>query len=318
VKPSGWSSRSRAGDGVWGPEEAPGWGSTAHREGRLRGRQATLIWIVVLAFGTSAPFTRLAAAPAETVVVWRVLLAWPILAIAALQRRDAWPREGILAGLFLGVHWLLWIMSVQRTTVAASATLVSTGALWAAALARPLLGEQVSRRVWIGIVVALIGVALLASETQAGRHSLAGDGLALLASLAYVGYAFLGRRARTRAAFFGYTAVVYGVAGLLCLSVALVRGAPLVGFSMQTWLAFALLALFPTLIGHGGINYLLRHIEAATLSMWTLGEAVLATLLAWPMFGEVPGSWTLVGGCVTLLGVAIGSRAPARMAPPGA
>jgi drug/metabolite transporter (DMT)-like permease len=262
----------------------------------------------LLSTAVSAPAIRFAAAPALAIVVWRIALAWPPLAAVALGRRERWPlAAGAAAGAFLAWHWIAWSLAVQLTSIATAAVLIDTGALWAALLARPLLGERVARAQWLGLGLALAGIALVVSARHAGRHSLLGDALALSGALAFVGYSFIGRRARRAAGFSGYTATVYAAAGLAALGGALALGARLHGFDRTTWLALAALGLGPTLLGHGGLNYLLRYMGPAQLSLWMLAEPALAALAAWPLFGERLTVQAGLGVALALAGVGLGT-----------
>jgi drug/metabolite transporter (DMT)-like permease len=265
--------------------------------------------LALLSMSVSGPTTRFAAASALAVVVWRIAFAWPVLAGAALLRRETWPlRQGAAAGFFLTLHWLSWTLAVQRTSIASASLLVSTGVLWAALLSRPLLGETVSRRQWGGLALALGGVVLVVTGKQTAHHSVLGDVFALIGACAWVGYTFVGRRARQQASFWAYTSTVYLTTALLTLGAAVALRTTLVGFDGHTWLALIALALFPTLLGHGSCNYLLRHMPPARLSLFTLSEPVLATLYAWPLFGEVPRPQMVIGGIATLVGVGLGVR----------
>lgn len=275
-----------------------------------------MLVVALLALGFAAPLIRVAGAPALAIAVWRTALAWPVLAAVALARREQWPwARALPAGLFLAVHWVCWILAVQTTLISTAALLVCTGTLWAALLSGPLLGERVGARQWMGLVLALLGIALvlLPGREAGGPHTLVGDLLALAAALAWVGYMFIGRRARQRAGFWGYTATVYLAAAVTVAAVALVWGVPLLALEPRGWAAVAGLAALPTLLGHGGLNYLLRHMGPVRLGLWTLVEPVLATLAAWPLFGEVPTVLVVVGGAATLLGVALGQQ-PTRRA----
>lgn len=266
-----------------------------------------LLGVVLLSLPVSGPSIRYVAAPALAVVLWRIVLSWPVLCGVALARGETWPvRSGVLAGLFLAGHWVGWVLAVQRTLMASASILISTGALWAAVLSRPLLGEQVSRLQWAGLGLALAGVGLIVSGRSVGRHSLEGDLLALAGALAWVGYTFVGRRARQRSSFWGYTATVYATAAILVLAVALAAHVPLLGLDGRSWLALGLLAIFPTLIGHGGLNYLLRFFGPARLGLLSLTEPVITTAAAWPLFGEVPCARVVLGGLCALSGVGLG------------
>jgi drug/metabolite transporter (DMT)-like permease len=106
--------------------------------------------------------------------------------------------------------------------------------------------------------------------------------------------------------------VVYPVAAVLLLVMALAARQPLTGFSGQTWAMFLLLALVPQLIGHSSLNWALRHLSAHLVTVAVLGEPVISTLLAMPLLGERPGALRISGGVVTLLGVYLAVREEVR------
>ena len=64
-----------------------------------------------------------------------------------------------------------------------------------------------------------------------------------------------------------------------------------------------LLAVLPQLIGHTVLNWALRSMQAATVSIIALGEPVGAIILAAPLLGIVPGSTELVASLVVLAGI---------------
>jgi drug/metabolite transporter (DMT)-like permease len=280
--------------------------------------------VTLLSMGLSGPTIRYAAAPALAVVLWRVAFSFPPLALGAVLARRAPPLlYGAAAGAFLAGHWIAWVVSVQLTSLASASVLIDTGVLWAAILSRPLLGEPVTRRQWLGLALALAGVSLVVTAHHAGRHSLLGDAVALAGAFAWTAYSFVGRRARTgggdperSAGFWAYTATVYGAVGLIVLAAALATRTPLAGFDQRTWLALGALGLFPTLLGHGGLNYLLRYLGPARLGLFALVEPVVATLAAWPLFGETLYPQTALGVVLALGGVGLGGTAGGE--PPGA
>jgi drug/metabolite transporter (DMT)-like permease len=290
-----------------------------------------ILVVTLLSMGISGPTIRYAAAPALAVVLWRVAFAWPPLAVGALVQRARPPLLlGAAAGLCLAWHWIAWALAVQTTSLASAAVLIDTGVLWAALLARPLLGEPVTHRQWLGLVLALGGVTLVVTAHHVGRHSFSGDAIALSGAFAWTAYSFLGRRARRRwdprgsrdqpagTGFWGYTATVYGAVGLLVLALALSTRTTLAGFDTRTWLALAALGVFPTLLGHGGLNYLLRYMGPARLGLFVLVEPVVATLAAWPLFGETLYPQTAIGVVLALTGVGLGGAPGASVEVRGA
>ncbi len=266
-----------------------------------------LLGIALVSMAGSGPMIRFTSASALSIVVWRVWFAWPVLCTMAVIRGDRWPLiRGSIAGIFLAAHWVTWVLAVQSTSIASASLLIDTGALWSALLSRRLLNETIPRRQWLGLGLALLGVVIIVTAKSSAHHSVTGDLLALLGSFAWVGYTFVGRKARQTTGFWGYTATVYFSASLLVSSAAWLAKVPLWHFNTQTWIVFALLAFFPTLLGHGSFNYLLRYIGPARLSLWTLVEPILATLIAWPLFNEIPQPQMLLGGAITLLGIGLG------------
>jgi drug/metabolite transporter (DMT)-like permease len=83
----------------------------------------------------------------------------------------------------------------------------------------------------------------------------------------------------------------------------------MVGFPPRTWLAFAGAALASQLVGHGGYNWALRHLDPVFVGIVLVGEPVLASALAWWLFGESVAPATWVGGALILAGVATGFSA---------
>jgi drug/metabolite transporter (DMT)-like permease len=93
---------------------------------------------------------------------------------------------------------------------------------------------------------------------------------------------------------------VWGTAAVTLGVLATVLGVPLGGYGRGSWLGFLALALVPTLGGHGLQNKALRLLPAPTVGLFLLGEPIGASILAFFIFGEVPGTWTLAGGAVVL------------------
>ena len=105
-----------------------------------------VLLVGVLAASTAALFIRLAyAAEGSGSVGLGLLLAAVRLSVASLVLLPAWwglrkagPAQAgavgyaVLAGIFLGVHLALWIISLAYTSIVASATIVTTNPIWIA------------------------------------------------------------------------------------------------------------------------------------------------------------------------------------------
>lgn len=266
----------------------------------------------VLAVGCSSIIIRLSAAPALVLAFYRLaisvlLLAGPVLlrerdALRRLTRRD-WL---LLAGsaLALALHFYTWIESLRFTTVASSTVLVTANPFIVLALSYWLLGERTNRTGVIAMVMGVAGAVIVGwGDFRVSGTALFGDLLAFLGAVTISGYTIAGRFARQRMSATLYSTVVYALAAVILWLLMLPQGIPLAPYPVREWALFAALAVIPTILGHTLLNWALRWVGAATVSMGTLGEPVVATVLAWLLFGEAPGWSTVAGGTLLLAGI---------------
>jgi drug/metabolite transporter (DMT)-like permease len=242
-----------------------------------------------------------------------------LLPFARRDARRAWStldgRRRLLllaAGLALALHFATWIASLSYTTVASSVLLVNTAPLFAIVLSRLFLHEKAPRVVQAAIPIAFAGAALIAFGDWTGSPgSLLGNGLALVGAVALAVYQVVGRGLRDALPLNAYMLGVWSVATCALAVLARSSGVVLGGYPVRTWLLFTALAVVPTLGGHGLANKSLRSFPAPTVGLFLLGEPVLASILAWLVFREVPGPWTLAGGAIVLaaLGLVLARRA---------
>jgi drug/metabolite transporter (DMT)-like permease len=268
--------------------------------------------VVFVSFGSI--FVRLAEAPPLAVAFYRVALAsLVLLPFVHGQARRSWRTLGpkrlallAVSGLALALHFAAWIASLSHTSVASSVLLVNTAPVFAVILARIFLGERVGGALLAAISLALTGALVLGAGDWAGsRASLRGNALALAGALTLAAYHVIGRGLRAALPLGAYVLGVWAVAALALAALVFASGVPLAPYPPRAWACFALLALVPTLGGHGLVNAALRELPAPTVGLFLLGEPVGAALLAWGLLAEPPTPWTLAGGGIVLLALAL-------------
>jgi drug/metabolite transporter (DMT)-like permease len=295
--------------------------ATAIRE-RFGTRRVALasVGLAVLAASTSAILIRVGNAPEPVMAMYRVvftvLLLLPLSGDAGpeltrVSRRDL--LGALFAGLALAVHFAAWFESVDRTTIAASVTLVQTQTVFVAVGAALLLSERVTRRTAAGIALALGGAVLLSLDglfgTVTAPAPLFGNALAVLGALAAAAYVLSGRSIRQRVPVVPYVLVVYSVAAVGLFAVVLAGGHRLAGYPAHEWLLFLGMAAGPGVLGHTLINWALEYVESSVVSVSLVGEPVGSTVLAALIFGEIPGVLTVTGGAVVIAGIVVTARA---------
>ena len=274
-----------------------------------------LLILAVLCVSVGSIFVRLAGAPALAVAFNRIFLASVVVApFAAPSLVRAWPalssrRRLILlaSGISLGVHFATWIASLSYTSVAASVLLVNTAPLFTLFFSWWFLGERASRAVLVAMAVALTGAALIAAGDwgDGGTASLKGDALALAGAVTLSLYHVIGRGLRDALPLSAYVLGVWSTAAATLAVLAASARVPVFGYPARTFALFLALAVVPTVIGHGLVNRSLRHIPAPTVGLFLLGEPIAASILAYAVFGEMPGLLTIAGGVLVLAALAL-------------
>ncbi|GAA0505192.1 DMT family transporter [Halorubrum aquaticum] len=270
----------------------------------------------VLAVSTGAILVRWSDAPSSVAAFYRVLFTTlPLLPVAAWRYRDQFGRIdrrdlgfATLSGVALALHFASWFESLEWTSVAASVTLVQAQPVFVALGAWLLLRERVTRRIAVGIGVAVGGIVAMSlgdflGGVLVGPAPLYGNGLALFGAVTAAGYVLAGRSLRQRLALVPYVVVVYGVCTVSLLALVLAQGHPLSGYPPREWAVFLGLAVGPGLFGHTVINWVLGYLESSVVSVSLLGEPVGATVLALVLLGEAPTRFTVVGGVIVLSGI---------------
>lgn len=281
-------------------------------------RLALIMGIGLVAVSLSAIFIRLADASGVVVAAYRMLLAsllllpWTLRSLqkSPLTRRNA--PYALLAGLLLGLHFATWISSLSYTSVAASTSLGTTTPVWVALSSWLVLGIAPAFTALLGMLVAILGGALIGFGGVAeGVNSapLLGNALALTGAVAAAAYLLLGRAAQNRGlSLQAYVGVAYGVAALSLLPLPLLFGYGYTGYTSETYLWILLLALIPQLIGHTSYNYAVKHMDPTLVATVILLEPIGASVLALLIFSEVPPPLTLLGALILLGGVALTAR----------
>ena len=218
-------------------------------------------------------------------------------------------------GVALAAHFGTWIPSLRLTTVALSTAMISTQPVWTALLAR-IAGVRPARAVWWGIAVSVAGVLLLTGfGGSVSGSSWIGMGLALVAAFLAAVYVAFGERLRQSTDLGSYTTVVYGVAGVSLLLVALVGGVALGGYAPRDWLLIVAITLVAQIGGHSAMNAVVHRTSATVVSTAILFEAPGAAILAAIFLGQSVGLTLVLGLAVMLIGLVVVVRGTASRMP---
>jgi len=241
-----------------------------------------------------------------------VALAFTVLLV--LQRgAGRWVERSdwglfVLAGLTgYTLYQLGFILGLSRTSPFSSSLLIAMVPLFTV-LILAVRGEPTPLQGWVGLGVALVGVALfLLDKRGASVGTLLGDVLSIGAAVAFAIYGIITRPLVRKYPAETYTAwsVLAGTVPLLLVSLPDALRQDWHTVSLSGWLSIVYLAIFPVYIAYILWNYAIARRGVAKASSFGLLVPIVAGLLSAIFVGEPFGPLKLLGAGLVLAGLVI-------------
>ncbi|MGP6149636.1 DMT family transporter [Priestia flexa] len=275
-----------------------------------------ILFFGVFALSTSAIFVKVADAPAAITAFYRLLFATvmllPFLLVNQNNRKELrllskkqWGL-GLLSGIFLAAHYVLWFESLNYTSVASSTVIVTLQPLFSVVGGYFLFKERFSKGAIIGCLVAISGSIVIGwQDFQISGQALFGDILAFIAAGIITAYFFIGQHVRKSLSLIPYSVISYGSSTVLLGVFAFTQQTPFFNYSVQTWWSFIGLAFVATILGQTIFNWLLKWLSTSIISMSILGETIGTCILAYFILGEVISLQQGMGIALILIGLAL-------------
>lgn len=281
-----------------------------------KGKAAAIVLLGVVGVSSSSLWVRASTAPSLTLAFYRMAFAALLLLIPVLTSRRAELRSldrktllsCVLSGIFVAFHFWFYFMSVHQTTLSAATLLANLEVFFVGAIMFFGFHETLAKQAIFGTLLTFCGSVVLCIGDGVNGGSLYGDLLALSAGFFMALYTVIGRRMRGGEHALSattYTFLVYGTAAIVLLALCLVTRTPIFGYEgTLSNLGCGLgLAVCCTLLGHSVFSWGLKYLKAAVISTMKLAEPVFATICGILLFTEIPGTLTILGGIIILLGV---------------
>lgn len=278
------------------------------------GRDIGLLTLVIIGIGTSGPVIALSTMPILTLIFWRnlggffLVLPW---ALRDLDCRDPKIRQGLrysfFSGVALALHFIGFFIAMRFTSVATGTALTALQPLFATYFVKRLGGE-IPRRAWMGMALAFLGVLIITGvDLQISTRAFIGDLAALFCAALAATYVVLGAKARDSVSTPTYTSIAYLTCALISLLFALVTDSELFNFSTREWLLLVALIAGAQILGHTILNFTLKSLSPAIVSLVVFFEVPVSALLAFwwldqlPPIGTVPGLLLILAGCAVVV-----------------
>ena len=215
-------------------------------------------------------------------------------------KRIGW--SGLIGGTGLGIAMISFIWSITNTSAAVTLLCLAAMPFMTAFLGFLFLHEKISFNVWVAIILASIGIIIIAI----GNFS-AGTLFGLLFGLASaLGFSVFSVSLRWRKETPKFTTVA--IAGLICAIVSMVILVETDSNLLSSSRNQGLFSVHGALVCMGLILYSIgsKSIQAAELTLLSLTEVIGGIFWVWlPILGinEVPSNNTIIGGFLIFIAI---------------
>ncbi len=210
--------------------------------------------------------------------------------------------SGLVGGIGLGTAMITFIWSITHTTAAITLLCLSAMPFITALLGFLFLKEKISTNVWVAIIIATIGIFIMAiGDFEKG--SLFGLTFGLISAL---GFSVFSVSLRWRKETPKFTTVA--IAGIFCALISSVVIIETQSNFLSSSLNQGLFSVHGTLVCLGLILYSIgsKNIPAAELTLLSLTEVIGGIFWVWlPILGinEIPSNTTVIGGFLIFLAI---------------
>ncbi|MGP5058083.1 DMT family transporter [Psychrobacter celer] len=224
--------------------------------------------------------------------------------------RDHWQLLALVGIFSAALPFVLFSFSAQSVNAGVLAVLNASVPMMSGFIASTFFKDRLSKRQVLGLVIGVIGVAILMSESLlAGGASEAGLANGLLpmgyALLACVGYAVGANITRHYLYNVSPVAITAGsliIASILMLPVAFYAFPYDQSISAKAWVSVVCIGVFSTAIALIFMNQLIKNIGPTRATSITLVIPIFAIILGYVLLGEALDTRAIIGSVVILIG----------------
>ncbi len=262
----------------------------------------------ILAVSTDSLWVRLSEADGIDVAFWVAFCSIPLYTSLSRRMDGRWPLESfrrhwwqqLVVGALSATSQFCFIIAITQTKVANVVAIVSAVPMLAAISAWIWLGERITRRTGLAIVLTMVGIGVIVSSSL-GEPTLSGDFLAVLAVAGFSVSLTMWRRFDDMSRPVGLA-----ISGVIT-AVATVFAASPFSLDLRAYLAIAAMGLVFNPFGRLALSSAPRYAPVAEVALFTPGETVAGIVWAAAFLNELPHPVGAVGAVIVLAGVFYGT-----------
>src|SRR5690242_12309287 len=218
-----------------------------------------------------------------TPIFWRRVAALP---------REGW-RAGLVMGFFLTLGYVFQTSGLEHTSPSDAGFITGLFVVLTPVLGALFLHQRISGVAWAAAAVSALGLYLLSGA--GGDFTLRGDGLVFLAALSFAAHILATGRAANRFDVGALLVVQLGIAGTVCVLLALAHGDLHAPHGAQVWSALVVTAVFASALGFFVQTYAQQHAPPARTALILASEPAFAGLFGYLLAGDRLGAVAWLG-----------------------
>lgn len=259
-------------------------------------------------FGASGIFGALIQSSAETIVLGRVMIAFAIISLYFLWKKQPLVKLNLqqmaqlaFSAALLAAHWVTFFVAVKVGGVAVATLGFASFPAFVALFESLFFREKLRFREVVLLIAITVGLILVTPEFTFGNQVTQGLLWGVLSALVYGILAVANRRTMSKISGVQASWWQYIFATLFLLPLSITE---FPSVSTQDWFWIFCIGFLCTTLAYTLFISSLDTINARTASMIISLEPVYAIMIAWLCFNEVPTLKMIIGGAIILLSVA--------------
>ncbi|MDX1270482.1 DMT family transporter [Bizionia paragorgiae] len=212
----------------------------------------------------------------------------------------------VICGVVFGLDVAVWNVAIQESTATQATLLTNLSPVWVGIGAFFFLKDKPTTNFWIGTVIAIIGMVLLVGlKTFVNLDFNLAFCFAILSGMLYAVYMLVSKKVLNELDVVTFMSITLLSSTIALGLISWVIGEPFSGFSNAGWLVLLIQGVVCQLLAWLLISFATKHMRATRVSVSLLGQAVLASILAWYFLDEAISIQMVIGGFVLLFGIRI-------------
>jgi drug/metabolite transporter (DMT)-like permease len=213
---------------------------------------------------------------------------------------EGW-RAGLVMGAFLTAGYIFQTLGLEQTTPSNTGFITGLFVVLTPVMGALVLGQRISRTAWAAAAVSALGLYLLSGA--GGHFHTRGDGLVLIAAIAFAAHILATGRAARRFDVGALLAVQLAVAGVVCLVLAIATGRLEAPHGSTVWGALAVTAVVASALGFFVQTYAQQHAPPSRTALILASEPAFAGLFGWLLAHDRLSAVAWVGAALIMVAI---------------